>query len=194
MLPWMHRAHTPWHEIQTSSFTVYPRLVGLNNSRQHRPAGASHFKRAIIGRAAPQRTGRRPERKRKGPETELNPQSPPTTTKAGRASERACQRPRPVAGRHCQHRTGTRNRRGGLTGAAGGGSGRRAPGLGRLMVMAMDPAERDVRLACELRWSLRCRREGHRGRGGLLTVRSISRPPNSRRWLPRFNHEKGTSA
>jgi hypothetical protein len=34
---------------------------GLNNSRQHRPAGASHFKRAIIGRAAPQRTGRRPE-------------------------------------------------------------------------------------------------------------------------------------
>jgi hypothetical protein len=67
-----------------------------------------------------------------------------------------------VAGRHCQHRTGTRNRRGGLTGACG--SGRRAPGLGRL-VMAMDPAERDVRLACELRWSLRCRREGHRGRG-----------------------------
>lgn len=62
---------------------------GLNNSRQHRPAGASHFKRAIIGRAAPQRTGRRPERKRKGPETELNPQSPPTTTKAGRASEHA---------------------------------------------------------------------------------------------------------
>lgn len=59
-------------------------------------------------------------------------------------------------------------------GRAAGQPGSRASSI----TLMMDPAERDVAMVPALP-----ARGAHRGRG-LLTVRSINRPPNSARWLP----------